>query len=164
MRFRDADKADLPFITEVYNEAVLSRISTADTILQDLSVFENRLVDPNPRRPLWIAEEGGQSIGWVSFRDFYGRPAYGGTAELSIYIHSQFRNKGFGSIIIQKVIDLSPSLDIHTLLGFIFKANEASIQLVKKAGFEEWGMLPSVAMIDGKWHSLVIVGKKVISQ
>ena len=43
-------------------------------------------------RPLWVVEsEQGEIQGWLSFSNFYGRPAYSGTAELSIYLHENMR-------------------------------------------------------------------------
>jgi L-amino acid N-acyltransferase YncA len=45
---------------------------------------------------LWIVEnDESEIIGWVSFQDFYGRSAYDGTAEISIYLDEKFRGKGY---------------------------------------------------------------------
>lgn len=161
MQIREADKADLPFITEVYNEAVASRISTADTSAVDMSCFEDRILKPDPSRPLWILTEHGERIGWASFRDFYGRPAYSGTAEISIYILSRFQRKGFGTIVLDKMISSCSSLGIDTLLAYVFSHNKASLDLFYRSGFELWGQLPDVAVIDGKKQSLSILGKKI---
>ena len=41
--------------------------------------------DPD-RRPLWVAEAGGEVAGWFSFEPFHERPAYRATAEVSVYV------------------------------------------------------------------------------
>ena len=115
-----------------------------------------------PTRPIWMFEnEKNEIIGWASFKNFYGRPAYSGTAEFSMYLDENFRNKGYGSQILNHAILQCPSLQIHTLLGFIFEQNIPSLNLFKKSGFEEWGHLPDVAILDGKNCSLKILGRKV---
>lgn len=160
MLFRDANKDDLAFIAEVYNEAIESRISTADTVPVGPDHFSPQLEKANPKRPLWIVEINNVKIGWVSFRDFYGRPAYSVTAELSIYLARKFQQKGLGTGILETVINRSAQMGIQTLVGFIFSHNHASLRLVNKAGFEQWGLLPEVAEIDGALISLSILGKK----
>jgi phosphinothricin acetyltransferase len=108
-----------------------------------------------------INENTEELIGWVSFKDFYGRPAYQHTAELSIYLNASQRNKGLGKYLLEKMMEKAPSYGIHTLLGFIFSHNAPSLRLFQKAGFEQWGFLNEVAILDGIPRSVVIMGKKL---
>ena len=48
---------------------------------------------PN-RRPLWLVLIDNNYAGWMSFNSFYGRPAYDGTVEVSIYLEESARGKG----------------------------------------------------------------------
>jgi len=159
---RDAEKKDMPIIIDIYNSTIPGRMVTAD--LEPVSV-ESRLqwfYDHSPVfRPLWVVETNGEICAWVSFQSFYGRPAYKATAEVSIYIHQNFRGKKLGKFLIQKAIDTCPELGIKTLLGFIFGHNEPSIKLFKSFGFEKWAHLPNVAELDGVERDLLILGKRV---
>ncbi len=163
MLFRDAAIEDLPIIVDIYNSTIASRMVTADTgpvtVADRLTWFNEH----NPsRRPLWLVEDDRNNpIGWVSFQDFYGRPAYNGTAEISIYLSEEQRGKGYGKQILQYSLEKSPGFGITTLLGFIFAHNEISLQLFKKLGFEEWADLKNIAVLDGKDRSLKILGKRV---
>jgi len=114
------------------------------------------------KRPLWIVENERTIIGWVSFQSFYGRPAYDATAEISIYLDEKMRGKGLGKKVLQHVTEKSPSFGIKTLLGFIFSHNEPSLKLFRQFGFEDWALLPNIAVLDGTERSLVIVGKRLI--
>jgi len=111
---------------------------------------------------LWIVEYEGKTCGWVSLQSFYGRPAYNATAEISIYLHENYRGKGLGKRILKKVFEECPRLGIETLLAFIFAHNEPSIRLFSGLGFEKWGLLPEVAVLDGVKHDLVILGKRIV--
>jgi phosphinothricin acetyltransferase len=165
---RLATPADLPVIVDIYNSTVASREVTADTEPVTVESREGWFADHNPaRRPLWVIHAADDSaaepaiLGWMSYSNFYGRPAYSGTAELSIYIAEAARGKGIGRYCLEQAIAFAPSIDVHTLLGFIFGHNEASLSLFRKFGFDMWANLPRVANLDGIERDLIILGKRV---
>ncbi len=159
--FRDASIEDLPIIVDIYNSTISSRMVTAD--IEPVSI-NDRLAwlqeHNNDRRPLWVVEYRSEICGWVSFQSFYGRPAYDSTAEISIYIHEDFRGKGIGKHAVKHALEACPKLKIDTLLAFIFGHNESSIRLFSSFDFEKWAHLPGVAELDGMKRDLVILGKK----
>jgi L-amino acid N-acyltransferase YncA len=153
---------DLPAIVAIYNSTIASREVTADT--EPVSVASRQAwfaEHTSDRRPLWVTEQAGQVIGWLSYSNFYGRPAYSGTAELSIYLHESVRGKGLGSYLLRQAIECAPQLGIHTLLGFIFGHNQPSLKLFETFGFARWATMPKVATLDGVERDLIIVGKRV---
>lgn len=159
---RNASENDLPAIIAIYNSTIPGRMVTAD--LSPISV-ESRLdwfQEHSPHfRPLWVAEAEGAVIAWLSFSSFYGRPAYNKTAEISIYVHESWRGQGLGSRLLHKAITHSPEIGVDTLLGFIFGHNTPSLTLFKKFGFEQWGWLPKVAVLDGVERDLAILGMQI---
>ncbi|CAM3523251.1 GNAT family N-acetyltransferase [Paenibacillus lupini] len=159
---RDAGLADLPRIVEIYNSTIASRQVTADlepvTVESRMRWYDEHSPD---FRPLWVLEDEGNMIAWLSFQSFYGRPAYNATAEVSIYIDQEHRARGIGSFLIQKALEAAPGLGLRTLLGFVFGHNEPSLALLRKFGFEEWANLPKVAELDGVERDLIIVGRKL---
>lgn len=159
---RDAEIGDLPAIVAIYNSTVPGRMVTADTEPITAASRQRWFDEHSPSfRPLWVFEIGGAMCGWLSYQSFYGRPAYNATAELSIYIHEDFRGRGLGKTMLQKAVDASPELGIKTLLGFIFGHNEPSLKLFERFGFEKWAHLPGVAELDGIERDLIILGKRV---
>jgi len=162
MEVRDATLADLPAIVAIYNRTVPSRMVTADT--EPVSVESRRawFEQHSPaRRPLWVALERSTVIGWISYSNFYGRPAYDQTCELSIYLAPEYQRCGLGSEWMRRAIAHAPAIRVSTLLGFIFGHNEPSLRLVQKHGFARWGCLPRVAILDGIERDLVIMGLRV---
>ena len=163
MNIRDAVIEDLPKIIDIYNSTISGKRVTADIEYVTVEDKLNWFYQHHPAsRPLWVAESEQTIIGWISFQDFYGRPAYNGTSEISIYIHENYRNKGYGKQMLTYTISHCPKLKIDTLLGFIFEENIESIQLFKSLGFNEWGHLPHIAKMGNETRSLQIVGKKII--
>jgi phosphinothricin acetyltransferase len=159
---RVANRTDLPQIVDIYNSTIPSRLVTADTdpvsVESRVRWFEEHSADS---RPLWVAESGGRIVGWLSFSSFYGRPAYNKTAEISVYVHEAHRKQGLGSYLLNEALTHAPSLKLDTLLGFIFGHNLPSLRLFERFGFQRWGKLPKVAVLDGIERDLVIVGRRL---
>lgn len=162
MNIRDAVEADLAAIVNIYNASIPNRLATADT--EPVSV-ESRLAwykqHTSTSRPLWVMEIDSSVVGWLSFRSFYGRPAYHTTAEISIYVSPNYHRQGVAQQLLEKAICQSPTLGLKTLVGFIFAHNEPSLQLFTKYDFERWGYLPKIAELDGIERDLVILGRRV---
>ena len=164
---RIANLSDLPEIVAIYNSTVSSRMVTADT--EPVSIESRRhwfAEHDSQRRPLWVVDGTGADgtqriVGWLSYSDFYGRPAYSGTAELSIYLHEAAQGKGLGRYLLEQAITFAPQVNVHTLLGFIFGHNTPSLSLFAAFGFVRWAELPKVATLDNTERDLIIVGKRV---
>lgn len=166
-RHRIATLDDLPAIVAIYNSTVPSRMVTADT---EPVTVESRLgwfhKHQAGLRPLWVIEAGDAApsdaiLGWLSYSDFYGRPALAGTAELSLYIAEAARGRGVGRYCMEQALAAAPACEVHTLLGFIFGHNAPSLALFAQFGFDTWGHLPRVAVLDGVERDLVILGKRL---
>lgn len=165
LQFSDASLEDLDQIVSIYNSTIPSRMVTAD--LEPVSV-ESRLPwykEHHPgKRPLWVIKNTvDEIVGWVSFQNFYGRPAYDATAEISIYLRPDQRGKGFGKLALEYSLNKCRQLGINTLVGYIFAHNEPSLRLFSNAGFEEWAHLPNIAKLDDTERSVKILGKRIIS-
>ncbi len=162
MRIRDATEADLPAIVDIYNATVPTRMVTAE--LEPVSVesrvhwFHEHAPDGYP---LWVAEMNDQITGWLSFKEFIPRAAYRGTSEVSVYVGEQFRRSGIARRLLEQAIDRSPALGLSALVGLIFAHNEPSLRLFTRLGFQQWGLLPGIARLDGIERDLTIVGQHI---
>ena len=159
--YRLARCTDLPAIVAIYNSTVPSRMVTADLTPVSVESRERWFEEHRPdSRPLWVVERDGAIAAWLSFSSFYGRPAYAATAEISVYVGERFRRCGLGAYLLQAAIEHAPTIGVQTLLGFIFGHNLSSLALFEKFGFERWGHLPRVAVLDGVERDVVIVGRR----
>jgi phosphinothricin acetyltransferase len=162
MTVRDATEADLPAIVAIYNSIIPGRMVTADlepvTVASRLPWFQSH---QQPNRPLWVAEENGVVIAWLSFDTFFPRAAYDGTVMIGLYVHEQHRRAGLGRMLLAKAMAHAPTLGVHTVLGYIFGHNEPSLRLFESFGFERWAHLPKIARMDNNERDLVILGKRV---
>jgi L-amino acid N-acyltransferase YncA len=163
LAIRVARDDDLPRIVEIYNATIASRQVTADTA--PVSVESRRdwfAAHPPERRPVWVAHTGPEIEGWLSMSTFYGRPAYDGTAEVSVYVDAARRRRSVGSTLLLHALAQGPALGVGNLIGFVFRHNSPSLRLFHRFGFERWGLLPGVAVLDSLPRDVVILGRKLM--
>ena len=143
-------------ILDIFNEAIVN--STA-------------LYDYKPRPPesmaTWFAtkrangfpvigveDEAGTLLGFASYGTFRAWPAYKYSVEHSIYIHRDHRGKGLGRRLLQAIVDAARERNVHTLIGGIDAANDASIALHRALGFEHAGTIRQAGFKFGRWLDL----------
>ena len=65
------------------------------------------------------------------------------------------------SCVSRTPIARAPQLGLTTFLGFIFAHNAGSVALCEAFGFQRWGLLPRVAVLDGVERDLLILGLRL---
>ncbi|CAN5803698.1 GNAT family N-acetyltransferase [soil metagenome] len=166
MKIRDAVAGDLSAIVRIYNSTIPSRVVSADT--EPVSVEQRsewfREHEPS-RRPIWVMEDGGEVVGWLSLGDFYdARPAYHATAEIGVYVREDQRGKGVGRRLVEEAVRRGPEFGLKTLTAGAFAHNEASVRLFEGMGFRKWAHFPRVAELDGIERDLVVLGLRLDEQ
>ena len=158
---RNATWDDLAEKVAIYNAAIPGRLATADTETVSVDSRRSWFQDHDSGyHPLWVYEDG-PVIGWLSLNTFYARPAWDGTAEVSVYITPHRQREGLAKELLSHAIDQAPSLGLRIFLGFVFSHNHPSLTLFKNLGFEAWGRLPSVCVLDGVQRDVMILGRSV---
>ena len=160
---RDATDADLPAVVAIYNQSIPGGWSTADTapvaVADRVEWF--RKFDPK-RRPLWVAELGGEVVAWVGLTSFYaGRPAYDATAEISLYVGTAHHSRGIGRYLKERMIAACPGLGVTTLLSLHFDHNAATQKLNDALGFVAMGHLTEIAVVNGVKRGLLISALRI---
>ncbi|HSL47265.1 MAG TPA: GNAT family N-acetyltransferase [Anaerolineales bacterium] len=163
MLIRLAQLDDLPAIVDIYNQSIPSRQSTGDT--QPLRV-EDRIMwfeEHRPEKhPIFVAEVDGQVVGWCSLSAYRpGRAAFRFTAEISYYIALVYHGQGIGTTLIEHTLAACAALQIRHLFAIVLETNRASLKLLEKMGFAQWGYLPRVADFDGKEVGHLYYGRHV---
>lgn len=163
MQIRDAVEADLPAIVAIYNAAIPSRNSTADLLPITVESRREWFSRHNPQtRPLWVLTVNEQIAAWIGLSSFYGgRPAYNATAEISIYIDPAHQGKGYGSVLVNRMLEAAPRLGVTNFLAVYFDHNEASRRLFNRFGFQPVGHLPEIADLDGIKRGVILALRKV---
>jgi L-amino acid N-acyltransferase YncA len=162
MDIRLATASDLPAICEIYNGAVATKRDTTDTAPLSEEAFAPILESFDPAtRPIWVAEMDGDVHAYLQLRDFYGRPGYEHTAELGFYVHTDWKRRGIATRLVEHALTEASSLNLRTLLAYVFAHNIESLTLLRVFGFEQWGLLKEIADLGDQHGDLVILGRVI---
>ena len=163
MDIRIATIDDLQAITEIYNQAVAEQFCTADLEPVTMSRMQEWFTQHDPDKyPIFIAELDKFICGWCSLSSHRaGRKALASVAEISFYIHTDFRKQGIGKKLIEYTLQQAPQLGFNNLFALLLDVNTNSIEILKKYNFVKWGHLPEIANINGNICGQFIYGKKL---
>jgi len=165
---RRAVRADCPGILAIYNDAVLKTTASYDeeprTLAQRLEWFDAHERDDFA---VFVAEERGADgdaariVGWSALNRYHDRAGYRFTAENSVYIAEDWRGHGLGSRLLEPLLAAAQNRGLHAVLALIDAANEASIRLHARHGFEPVGHLKEVGFKFGRWLDVVLMEWRV---
>lgn len=163
-KIRIAKTEDLPAIVGIYNQAVPTHRSTANTTPVTVEARKKWLQEHEPdRHPIFVAEFDGCVIGWCSLSVYRpGRAALRFTAEISYYVDTAHQGQGIGQALIRHALEASPALGIKNIIAVLLDRNEPSRKLLEKLGFQQWGYLPRVLDFEGEECGEYYYGKRVV--
>ncbi len=159
LHIRSAELKDIPAITEIYNDAILNSTATFDTEIKTIVDRTQWFNNHGERYPILSAEMDGNVIGWASLTKWSDRCAYEKTAEVSVYIHKDFRGKGIGKKLLEQLIFQGEKAGIHYMLARISQDNESSIHIHEIFGFEHIGVMKEVGFKFGKFLNVHLMQK-----
>ena len=164
IKTRVAKIEDLPAIVAIYNQAVPTHRSTANTTPVTVETRKKWFDEHEPdRRPIFVAELDGCVIGWCSLSVYRpGRAALRFTAEISYYVDTAHQGQGIGQALIRHALEASPALGIKNIIAVLLDRNEPSRKLLEKLGFQQWGYLPRVLDFDGNECGEFYYGIRVV--
>ena len=143
-------------VLEIYKMGIDTRNATFETEVPSWIVYDTKHLPHS--RFVYIEDE--TILGWAALSAVSLRPAYKGVAEVSIYIDADFRSKGIGSQLMEKVIVSSEENGIWTLNSSVFPENIATIKLHEKFGFRIIGFKEKVARLNGKWRNTILLERR----
>jgi L-amino acid N-acyltransferase YncA len=148
-----AERRHLQEILDIYNDAVLKTTASYD---YEPRTLEHRTVwfedHQKINLPIFVAVgASGKVLGWSALNPYHSRIGYQFTTENSIYIVEDQRGKGIGKLLMQPLIDGARTRGFHAIIAVIDAANEASIRLHARFGFEKVGHFKEVGFKFGRW-------------
>lgn len=150
MKVRIAQQEDLPAINEIYNQAVRQQFCTAHLEEVGMKEREHWFAAHDPGLcPVFVAIDKERILGWASLGPYReDRQALAHVAEVSYYVDEKERGKGVGSLLLSHSIAAAGNYAYTVLIAILLSRNPASIALLLKYGFIEWGRMPGIARIN----------------
>jgi L-amino acid N-acyltransferase YncA len=159
LEIRPAAAADLPFVTAIYQHAVLYGTATFELIPPDVAEMTRRfgtLMDGG--YPYFVAALEGRVVGYAYAGAYRPRPAYRFTVENSVYLEPAIHRRGIGRQLLQRLVAESEARGYRQMIAVIGdSANAGSIGVHTKCGFAMIGTHPDVGFKFGRWLDTVMM-------
>ena len=150
---------DVDAICAIHNQGIADRIATLETTLRGPDETRAWLAERGPRHPVIVADVDGTVVGWASLNRFNPRAVYDHVADFSVYVAREWRGKGIGRQLLERLIGLARSIGFHKMVLAAMADNSAGIALYTRAGFSRVGIYHEQGQLDGQWVDVVIMEK-----
>ena len=111
--------------------------------------------------PVIVAVRDEKVAGWASLSAFRAASGYRFTAEVSVYVAPDARGQSVATAMLETLEPAAREREIRSLIAVVDCANEPSIRLFRRLGFDEAGRLNDVGRKFGEWRSEVFLIKKL---
>ncbi|OLZ52726.1 helix-turn-helix domain-containing GNAT family N-acetyltransferase [Amycolatopsis keratiniphila] len=147
---------DWDSVRRIYGEGIATGIATFETEVPSREALDAKWL-PGHR---WVAEIGGEVVGWTAAVPVSERECYRGVAETSVYTAESHRGRGVGKALMHKQVTEADAAGLWTLQTSIFTDNRASIALHQSAGYRTVGIRERIARRDGAWLDTVFLERR----
>jgi L-amino acid N-acyltransferase YncA len=157
----EAGGADQQAILDIYNDAVLHSTATFDVEPRTWEGQQRWFLEHRPPYAVFVATVGDAVAGWGSLSRFRPRPGYRFTAEDSIYVRQDFRQRGIGGALLELLMEAARRGRFHTVMALIDGDNAVSVRLHERFGFQHVGTFREVGFKFGRWLDVVHMQRMV---
>jgi phosphinothricin acetyltransferase len=157
MKIDQLTEGHYPSVKEIYLQGIASGNATFETEAPTWEAWDKshlkicRLIAIN-------ADEN--IVGWAALTPVSGRCVYSGVAELSVYIHQDFRGKGIGRKLLEELVRESEKQNLWTLQAGVFPENKASIIIHEQCGFRQVGYHEKIGKMKNVWRDTVLLERR----
>ncbi len=157
LRIRDIKIEDYKEISKIRKmpgvmENILSNKDEEEELIKE------KIINRGKNQYWYVAEENGKVIGLGILMN-HGNLRKKHVGVITLMVNSDYQNKGIGSLLMDKLINLSESLNIIRLELCVFRDNYKAINLYKKFGFKEEGIKVKSALKNGEYIDEIIMAR-----
>ncbi|HFI0420560.1 TPA: N-acetyltransferase family protein [Streptococcus suis] len=164
INIRSAQIEDAADLVAIYAPYVETTAITFETEVPTVADFASRIKKTLEKFPYLVAEEEGRVVGYAYASTYYARAAYDWTVELSVYVSSEARGKGIGSLLYDALEEDLTARGLKNFLACIALPNPASLALHEKRGYEQVAHFKKVGYKFDTWHDIVWLQKSLVGE
>lgn len=157
LRIRDIKIEDYKEISKIRKmpgvmENILSNKDEEEELIKE------KIINRGKNQYWYVAEENGKVIGLGILMN-HGNLRKKHVGVITLMVNSDYQNKGVGNLLMDKLINLSESLNIIRLELCVFRDNYKAINLYKKFGFKEEGIKVKSALKNGEYADEIMMAR-----
>lgn len=143
-------------VRSIYAEGIASGDATFETDLPSWAEWTAAHLDA----ARLVALREGRLVGWAALSPVSERCAYGGVAEVSVYVAQRAQGQGVGRQLLRELVLGSEQAGVWTLQAGIFPENQASVRIHLACGFREVGRRVRLGRLRGVWRDVLLFERR----
>ena len=149
--------SDWDDVRRIYAEGIATGNATMET---SPPPWESWDAAHRPDCRLVARDESGRMLGWAALSRVSERCAYGGVAEVSVYVSQEARGRGVGRRLLEELVRASEHAGIWTLQAGIFPENVASLSIHQHCGFRVVGVREKLGKLGSTWRDVALLERR----
>jgi len=155
LSIRAAEAGDAAAMAAIFREGIEDRTATFETA--PASEAEMAAL-AGADAPVLVAERAGEVVAWVKVGAYANaHDYYASVGEATLYVARRARRRGIGLALLTAIADAAEHAGYHKLVGKVFTANRASIELLRRCEWREVGVHRRHGRLDGEWRDVLVV-------
>lgn len=155
------EEEDIAQCLTIYNWYIAHSVATFEETPLSIESFQQRVHRIQQTYPFLVLQEGNQIIGYAYLDAFSPRSAYRYTVDLSIYLSHDDRTKGYGSQLMEAILQKAKTCGYHNVVSIVTEGNIASQHIHEKFGFVKEGFLKKVGYKHAEWLGVTYYVKHI---
>ncbi|MEX2237423.1 MAG: N-acetyltransferase family protein [Dehalococcoidia bacterium] len=142
-------------IREIYNIEVRRSHATLD--IEPRTVMEQGqwLAEHDERCPVFVGLLNGVVIGYGALSQYQRTSGYRFAIEDSVYVHQAERGRGFGRLLLERLLHSATNLGYHTVLARLVAGHDPAVGLHESFGYRQVSHEREVAFKFDRWLDVV---------
>lgn len=149
---RSANQKDTERMLEIYAPYILNTTVSFETEVPTREEFQQRISHYQEKLPWLVCDIDNKLAGYAYASDHRIRKAYEVTKELSVYVHSEFRQCGIGTALYTSLMEILKAQGVSNVLAGITLPNSVSVNFHESMGFKPVGVYHSVGYKFGRYQ------------
>jgi phosphinothricin acetyltransferase len=158
MRIRAMKRGDWERVRAIYEQGIATGLATFESASPAWDEWDQEHLAAC--RLVAEAEDTQDVMGWAALSPVSDRCAYGGVAEVSVYVDETSHGRGVGSSLLRRLIGESEAEGFWTLQAGVFPENEASVRVHEKQGFRVVGVREKLGKLGGEWRDVLLLERR----
>jgi phosphinothricin acetyltransferase len=151
--------ADMEEMTGIFNYYVENSFATYTESPVSPERFE-ALMSFSAGYPSLVARDSeGEMAGFGLLRPYSPIPAFGRTAELTLFLRRVYTGRGIGTMMLQALEAEAGKINIYSIIATVSSLNEESYRFHLARGFIEQGRLVEIGIRNGCSFDIVLLQK-----
>lgn len=157
LKIRDIEIEDYKEISKIRKMPGVMENILSNKDEEEESIKE-KIINRGKNQYWYVAEENGKVIGLGILMN-HGNLRKKHVGVITLMVNSDYQDKGVGSLLMDKLINLSESLNVIRLELCVFRDNYKAINLYKKFGFKEEGIKVKSALKNGEYIDEIMMAR-----